>query len=337
VLPSRFVDVKQCKSGGRLTADGCVRPGPGGVIGAPSPWLRFDRASWSRLRADTPLTLDAADLEVLTGLSVPLSFDEVEQVYLPLTRLLNLYFRAVGSLHRATSAFLGQQNGRVPYVIGLAGSVAVGKSTFARVLTTLLSRWPDHPKVALVTTDGFLYPNAELERRGLMQRKGFPESYDRAALLQFVVALKSGEPEVSSPVYSHRIYDIVPGERLVLHQPDIVLVEGLNVLQSGTGQAFVSDYFDLSIYLDAALPDLRRWYVERFRRLRDTAFRQPDSYFHRYAGLTDEQADARALEIWTTINERNLVDNILPTRERATVVLTKDVDHRVTEVRLRRL
>lgn len=270
-------------------------------------------------------------------MDVPLSVEEVEQIYLPLTRLLNLYFRAMDGLAAATAAFLGSGERRLPFVIGLAGSVAVGKSTFGRVLRTMLSRWPDHPRVELVTTDGFLYPNAELERRGLMQRKGFPESYDRAALLAFVVALKSGEATVGCPVYDHRTYDIVPGERLVLRRPDVVIVEGLNVLQSGSGAAFVSDFFDFSIYLDAELPDLRRWYVERFLRLRDTAFREPDSYFHRYAELSDEATRARALEIWTAINESNLVQNIEPTRERATLVLKKGPDHRVSEIRLRRL
>jgi type I pantothenate kinase len=305
-------------------------------IGTPSPWRTFDRPAWAALRADTPLTLSASDVEDLRGLNVPLDLGEVEAVYLPLTRLLNLWSVGLSAMHDSTSAFLGEDGPRLPFVIGLAGSVAVGKSTFARVLRTVLSRWPEHPRVALVTTDGFLYPNAELERRGLLDRKGFPESYDRADLLRFVSELKSGRDRVEHPTYSHRDYDVLPGTTAVVERPDIVIVEGLNVLQSGTGNAFVSDFFDFSIYLDASVEDLRRWYVERFRKLRDTAFRDPSSYFHRYSVLSDSEADARALAIWTTINEKNLVENIAPTRERASLILRKGADHRVTDVRLRR-
>ncbi len=283
------------------------------------------------------MTLSADDISELRGFNVPLSLDEVEQVYLPLARLLDLYAGGVRHLREATAAFLGTREPRVPYIIGLAGSVAVGKSTTGRVLRRLLSRWPDSPMVEMVTTDGFLFPNAELERRGLMQRKGFPESYDRGALLRFVGDLKSGVPEVICPVYSHRAYDIVPDEAVVIDRPDIVIVEGLNVLQSGPTGAFVSDFFDLSIYLDAELDDLRRWYVDRFRALRDTAFQDPDSYFHRYADLDDAAADARATEIWTSINERNLIDNIAPTRGRATLILRKGPDHRVVEVQMRKM
>ncbi len=302
----------------------------------PTPWRTFDRRSWAALRADVPLLLTQDDIEDLRGLNVPLDLEEVEAVYLPLVRLLDLWARGLERMHRTTSSFLGEDGGRLPFVIGLAGSVAVGKSTFARVICSLLAKFGGPRRVSLVTTDGFLWPNAELAARGLMERKGFPESYDRTALLRFVRDLKSGARQVEHPVYSHDHYDVVKGERRIVEEPDIVVVEGLNVLQSGSG-AFVSDFFDFTIYLDAAIVDLRRWYVERFRKLRDTAFLDPGHYFHRFASYTDEEADAYALGIWKRINERNLIDNIAPTRERATLILTKGPHHYVDRIRLRRL
>lgn len=303
-----------------------------------SSYITFDRDSWSQLRADTAMPLAVEELDALRGLNEHLTLEEVEQIYLPLSRLLNLHVLATQQLQRATARFLGQDEGPVPVIVGLAGSVAVGKSTLARVLRALLARWPNSPRVDLITTDGFLLPNAELERRGLLARKGFPESYDRAALLQLVVDLKRGAPSVQAPVYSHIHYDVLPGDHQVIERPDIVLLEGLNVLQHGQdwGRAFVSDFFDFSIYLDAEVDDLRRWYLTRFLRLRDTAFREPTSYFHRYAALTDSQAQERALTLWREINEVNLVQNILPTRERATLILHKGPDHRIQQVRLRR-
>ena len=306
-----------------------------------SPYLEFTSDQWGELRASTPLSLSESDLERLRGINHELSLDEVARIYLPLSRLLNLYVGASQELYRASDTFLGQLPGKVPYIIGVAGSVAVGKSTTARVLQTLLGRWPDHPKVDLITTDGFLHPNAVLQERGIMNRKGFPESYDRRRLLQFMSDIKSGVAVVEAPVYSHLTYDIQPGEVIRVEQPDIVVVEGLNVLQTGVtageNPLFVSDFFDFSIYVDAAVDDIRRWYVERFFTLRETAFRDPSSFFHRFSTLSDDEAESTAVGIWTSINEVNLVENILPTRERADLVLTKGADHRIRRVKLRRL
>ena len=309
-----------------------------------SPYRTFTRDEWARLRADAPLTLGAEEVMQLQSLNDPISLDEVIAIYLPLTRLLSLYVAATQGLFRATQRFLLAENdGKVPYIIGLAGSVAVGKSTTARVLQQMLAHWPANPSVALVTTDGFLHPNAELARRGLMDRKGFPDSYDRRALLRFVMDVKSGRPEVTAPVYSHLVYDIVPDAQVVVQRPDILIVEGLNVLQPGrtrpdgtTGLA-VSDFFDFSVYVDADPDDVRSWYVSRFLSLRDTAFRDPRSFFTRYAELTKEQAVHQAEHLWDTINGPNLHTNIRPTRGRATAILRKDSDHRVKYVRIRKV
>lgn len=304
--------------------------------------MEFERAEWARLRANTPLTLSESDLAELQGLNERVSLEEVEAIYLPLSRLLNLQVKATQALHRATDTFLGTKPNPLPYVIGIAGSVAVGKSTFARVLRALLAHWPDHPRVDLVTTDGFLYPNAVLESRGLMSRKGFPESYDVRKLVQFMQDIKAGEP-AKVPLYSHQSYDIVTDDFQVVGHPDIVIVEGLNMLQTGDGAAgksprvFVSDFFDFSIYIDADEAAIERWYIDRFRMLRETVFKDPRSYFHRYASLTDEQAVETARGIWRDINGLNLRENILPTRERARLVLEKGADHSVTRVRLRTL
>jgi len=305
------------------------------------PHMSFTAAQWGRLRANTPLALNEQDLDKLRGLNVELSLEEVTKIYLPLSRLLNLYVGASQELYRATDTFLGKLPAKVPFVIGVGGSVAVGKSTTARVLQTILARWPNHPKVDLITTDGFLYPNSVLQDRGLMDRKGFPESYNRKRLIDFLDEVKSGKAEASAPVYSHLVYDIIEDAEVVVTQPDILIVEGLTVLQAAPvdadRQIFVSDYFDFSIFVDAAVEHIRSWYVERFFTLRETAFRDPQSYFRRYASLDDRQARETAIDIWTRINERNLYENVLPTRGRADLILHKGEDHAVTEVKLRRL
>jgi type I pantothenate kinase len=336
------------------------------------PYVDFDRASWARLRAASPLTLAEADLAELQGINERVSLDEVEAIYLPVSRLLNLHVAATQHLHRTTGTFLGTPPSPIPYVIGIAGSVAVGKSTVARILQALLRRWPAHPRVDLVTTDGFLFPLGVLESRGILNRKGFPESYDVRRLVEFISDIKTAAGPVRAPVYSHQTYDIVPGEFQVVDRPDIVIVEGLNVLQrssasaprgafspgagggapatpkedsesglrQGYGQAepvFVSDFFDFSIYIDADEADIERWYVARFLRLRETVFRDPQSYFHRFSRLTEAESTATAHEIWRTINGVNLRENIQPTRERARLILEKDRDHQVRRVRLRRI
>jgi type I pantothenate kinase len=303
-----------------------------------SRFLTFTRDDWAVLRAATPLTLRERDLVKLRGINENIDLDEVAAIYLPLSRLLNLYVSATQDLARVSSTFLGSIAPRVPYVIGVAGSVAVGKSTFARILQALLARWPDHPSVGLVTTDGFLHPNRVLEARGIMDRKGFPESYDTRRLIGFLRDLKSGAREVSAPVYSHVVYDIVEGEEVVLRHPDIVIVEGLNMLQVGSGATeFVSDYFDYSIYVDADEDDIRQWYVQRFFALRETVFRDPNSFFQHFAHLSDAEAEEVAVGIWNSINGLNLRENIAPTKERAALIVRKDADHRVTEVRLRKI
>ncbi|MEE3848931.1 type I pantothenate kinase [Gordonia sp. LSe1-13] len=304
----------------------------------PSLYLELDRRQWRDLRESMPMVLTDSELQQLVGLGEQVDLDEVADVYLPLSRLIHLQIAARQRLFAATSTFLGerQTNRQVPFIIGIAGSVAVGKSTTARVLAALLARWESHPKVDLVTTDGFLLPTSELERRGIMHRKGFPESYDRRALLRFVTEVKSGAREVTAPVYSHIAYDIVPDVKQYVRQPDILILEGLNVLQTGP-TLMVSDLFDFSVYVDAKTTDIEQWYISRFLQMRTTAFADPDSHFHYYSSLTDAQATVAARDLWTSINLPNLIENILPTRPRATLVLRKDADHSINRVRLRKL
>jgi type I pantothenate kinase len=304
-----------------------------------SPFVEIDRETWAALAPSTQLPLTETELVQLRGLGDLLDLREVSDVYLPLSRLLNLYAAGARALHRSTSEFLGARTPSTPFVIGVAGSVAVGKSTIARLLRELLARWDDTPRVELVTTDGFLFPNAELERRGLMARKGFPESYDRRALLRFVSKVKSGAAEVRAPFYSHLSYDIVPDAEIVVRQPDILIVEGLNVLQPPTpgGRLAVSDLFDFTIYVDARTSDIERWYVDRFLSLQRGAFTNPQSYFHRFASLDEDAAVSRAKSIWASINEPNLLQNVLPTRARASLVLRKDANHAVSTVLLRKI
>ncbi len=328
---------------------------------ASSSYRSFTRKAWAKLRAETPMTLSKTDVGLLTGIIEPVSIREVEEVYLPLTRLINLHVLAAETLHRETNLFLGKSEPKSPFIIGMAGSVAVGKSTMARLLRALLAKWDAHKSVALVPTDGFLWPNAELERRGLMQRKGFPESYDGKRLVRFLADVKSGREDVKAPVYSHFSYDIVPGETVTVSRPDILIIEGLNVLQparqpdkSRPAQdrqpgrdtddrfpfhdhlSYVSDFFDFSIYLDANEKQIESWYVERFMMLRHTAFRDPANYFHRYSKLNDRDAKKKACDLWRTINLVNLKENIANTRQRADLVLHKGADHAIERVLLRK-
>lgn len=324
----------------RMLRDEGAHEAPGPNL---SPYRHFTRDEWAQLRADTPLTLTIGDLKRLQSINDPISLEEVIAIYLPLSRLLALYVAATQGLFKATQRFLGADDGKVPYIIGVAGSVAVGKSTTARVLQALLSRWPNTPKVELITTDGFLMSNAQLERDDILDRKGFPESYDSARLLRFLSDVKAGRSHVEAPVYSHLTYDVVRDETISVDRPDILIVEGVNVLlpsrlpRDGKETPFVSDFFDFSVYLHADEDQLEKWYVSRFMRLRSTAFRDPRSYFKKFSEVGDEEAEEVARSIWKRINLRNLHENILPTRARASLILTKGSSHRIEEVALRKL
>lgn len=309
-----------------------------------SPYITFTREEWAHLRNAVPLPLTGEEIKNLQGINERLSIQEVNEIYLPLCRLLNLYATASQKLHQTTNVFLNKRERKVPYIIGIAGSVAVGKSTTSRIIQALLSRWDDHQNVELITTDGFLFPNHVLESKGLLHRKGFPESYDLRGLLTFLHAVKSGESEVKAPVYSHLAYDILPDTYQTIKQPDILIVEGINILQTGKQtdemtepNVFVSDFLDISIYVDAAEADLLTWYLQRFEILRETAFQNPASYFHRYASLSKEEALQFARNIWRDINAANLQENILPTKYRAALILEKGADHFVQTIKLRKI
>jgi type I pantothenate kinase len=308
-----------------------------------APYHHFTKAEWSALRADEPMTLTEDDIKRLRTLSDPISLEEAEETYLPLTRLLSFYVEAIQGLHNVSTRFLETADQKVPFIIGVAGSVAVGKSTTARILQALLQRWPSSPKVDLVTTDGFLYPNAVLSERGIMERKGFPESYDRPRFVQFLADIKSGKGNVQVPVYSHLVYDVVPGSEITIDQPDILIVEGLNILQPGelprTGKPilFASDFIDFSIYIDADAEDLETWFMERFFQLRETAFRDPNSFFRKFAEMSEAEAGEFGRMVWRTINLPNLLDNVLPTRGRADLILKKGKSHLIEDVQLRRV
>lgn len=308
------------------------------------PYHHFTKAEWSKLRDGQPMTLDQSDIDRLRGLTDPISLEEAEEVYLPISRLLSYYVEAIQGLHNVQSRFLQTPHGhKVPFIIGVAGSVAVGKSTTARILQALLSRWPSTPRVDLVTTDGFLYPNAVLAEKGMMERKGFPESYDRARFVNFLADIKSGKANVKVPVYSHLVYDVVEGTEITIDRPDILIVEGLNILQAGelprTGKPilFASDFLDFSVYIDADNDDLEDWFMQRFFRLRETAFKDPTSFFRRFAEMSEEEAGSFGRQVWRSINLRNLVDNVLPTRGRADLILKKGKNHLIENVSLRRV